>query len=110
MTSTGSSTSQQCQHVEPSDWCARSDGSELLGGYDGVETWTIYAATLLERQMQVVVHHFVRASTTDLGGVRATPEMREIDGSVHTAAAHGTWQARTRRPMRVSPIICCFPF
>src|SRR5690348_5631998 len=69
MSSSESGTSEPSDQVEPSYWCARSGGSEVLGSYDGLEAWTLYAAALLERDAQVVVsiherlHHELQHTT-----------------------------------------------
>lgn len=55
--------------TEPSYWCARAGGAEVLGTYDGLESWTIHAATILEERAQAIVsiherlHHELQHTT-----------------------------------------------
>lgn len=57
------------REAEPSYWCARSGAAEILGSYDGLEAWTLYAARVLERDAQAVVsiherlHHELQHTT-----------------------------------------------
>jgi hypothetical protein len=55
--------------AQSSYWCARSGGSEIVGSYDGLESWTIFAANLTAREEQVMVslherlHHELQHSS-----------------------------------------------
>lgn len=55
--------------AETSYWCSRSAGSEVVGSYDGLEAWTIFAASLTEGDEQLMVslherlHHELQHSS-----------------------------------------------
>ncbi|MFE2965648.1 hypothetical protein ACFXKC_18610 [Streptomyces sp. NPDC059340] len=54
---------------ESSYWCTRSDASDVLGAYDGLESWTLHATALTDRDEQAIVsvherlHHELQHST-----------------------------------------------
>jgi hypothetical protein len=69
MSNPGGSVMPPSREAAPSYWCARSGAAEILGSYDGLEAWTLYAAKVLERDAQAVVsiherlHHELQHTT-----------------------------------------------
>jgi hypothetical protein len=105
----------QCRSIG-SGRISRTTGSEATGRAGQQACWTTREHLRIDAdsKRRQVDNPVPRASPSGRISLHlrtqalATPAIRtvQIDGSVRTAAAHGTWPARTGRSMRVSPTMC----